>query len=56
MMGLAALNSILPVRAERHGHALQTADRVSQFQCKQITLEHEHGKYCGSASQSARLK
>ena len=35
----------LPVRAERHGHALQ------------ITIwEHEHGKYCGSAPQPARLQ
>ena len=56
MKGLSALNFILPVRAERHEHALQTAKRFSLFQCKQIALgEHEHGKYCGSARQQGQL-
>ena len=47
MMALSALNLILPVLAERHERALQTPNRFSLFQYKQITLgEHELGKYC----------
>ena len=53
-MGLSALNFTFPVKAERRGHALQTANRFLVFtnqiiySINQITLEHGHEKYCGS--------
>ena len=54
MKGLSAFNFTLPLRAERHGHALQ--ENFSIYNIHQITLgEHEHGKYCGSAPQPAHL-
>ena len=44
------MNFILPVRAERPVHELQTANFFSIYNINQITLgEHVHGKYCRPA-------
>ena len=61
MMGLSALNFTLPVRAESHGHSLQTIYfqylqyKSNIYSINQIKLgEHEHEKYCGSAHEATR--
>ena len=56
-MNKKSINFTSPVRAERHGHELQTANRKFQHlqQKSNYTLgEHAYGMQCGPAHQQGR--